>query len=537
MTLKPRRSGAWHFFRASIGVAAWAGCSAQPPSQETAATLPDGGEVVKPIVDASVPSSGDSATRPGSAYREIAGVMHYHSVYSKDACDGHGLTNGVPDANCLAALRAAVCDNGVDYLGLTDHPSHMRDYPFEKLVLHNAAAGDQLVVDKEGAAIANRLACPGGRSVLVTVGYETNHALPLNFRKHPKAPFYESIVDSNSLQADRDLVAGLHEAGGIVSLAHPEQPDLSATRIAESGVDMMEWYNFHGNLMYLLGSDVLSGSVGEVWGTLKALSDFFPGGDARAHADLAYMVLRNGWPDVGFEKWQKVQGMRRVTGMLGSDVHQNVVVSPMCTQSDALQRAACVAGAKAVLPGGLDDLVNGGPVRLHDGERIDSYGRVTRYVQNRLLVKDLTFDAVQEALVGGRVWGAFTYLGDPRGFSFRGMKGTAMSELGDTCAPPCSLEIQVPAPVPLAKGVPFTPAEAQKASVSTRLYRIEAKGTVRVETRSGMGVTHTVQTTAAGGYFVEVWIKPTHMASHLGGRAELAEREYLWAITNPIWVR
>ena len=35
---------------------------------------------------------------------------------------------------------------------------------------------------------------------------------------------------------------------------------------------------------------------------------------------------------------------------------------------------------------------------------------------------------------------------------------------------------------------------------------------------------------------LEVWIKPKHMATALGSSSSLADAEYLWLISNPIYI-
>ena len=43
--------------------------------------------------------------------------------------------------------------------------------------------------------------------------------------------------------------------------------------------------------------------------------------------------------------------------------------------------------------------------------------------------------------------------------------------------------------------------------------------------------------TQAGAYHVEIWLKPKHLAKALGTSSKLASKEYLWLISNPIYVK
>ena len=123
-----------------------------PSPVTTVTAAPTSTSTVKPAPPADAPS----VSRPGDRFHEIHGVVHMHSPYSHDACDGQGLTAGVPNASCLADLRAAPCKDGLDFIALTDHPAHMNEYEPTQNVLYDAAAGDVLVKDATGAVIGTR---------------------------------------------------------------------------------------------------------------------------------------------------------------------------------------------------------------------------------------------------------------------------------------------------------------------------------------------------------------------------------------------
>ena len=39
-----------------------------------------------------------------------------------------------------------------------------------------------------------------------------------------------------------------------------------------------------------------------------------------------------------------------------------------------------------------------------------------------------------------------------------------------------------------------------------------------------------------GAYHVELWIRPRHLTAALGSASALAAKEYLWVVTNPIYL-
>src|SRR5688500_12172083 len=72
------------------------------------------------------------------------GIIHLHSPYSHDACDGEPRdeATGDVDEDCLADLRAALCTTRMDYAALTDHDDTMADEAFE--TLFSLRADDEL---------------------------------------------------------------------------------------------------------------------------------------------------------------------------------------------------------------------------------------------------------------------------------------------------------------------------------------------------------------------------------------------------------
>src|SRR5688572_8910110 len=58
------------------------------------------------------------------------GIVHLHSPFSHDACDGNPRPGGVPNEPCLQSLRAALCTARIDYAALTDHDDTMADEEF-----------------------------------------------------------------------------------------------------------------------------------------------------------------------------------------------------------------------------------------------------------------------------------------------------------------------------------------------------------------------------------------------------------------------
>lgn len=469
------------------------------------------------------------------------GVMHLHSPYSHDACDENGLPGGEPNPACLADLRAAVCATGLDFALLTDHPAHMQEHPFLADLLYSEADGDELVLAGD-APLANRLRCADDRRVLLAVGYESTHTLPLGLHHHVDPAHYAGLTDADALADAKALVAALKAAGAVVAIAHSEEEDLSAQRIVDVELDAMEWYNPHGNFKNVFGGDSIASDPAALVDLFQALTPFMAGSNSGAHADLVYLQLLPSWPVAGFDKWREVQRARAVTGILGSDVHQNVSVKPLCAQDDPIQQQLCIVGAQAILPDELDSLADGGTIQMSDGQRLDSYARIMRWLENRVLTPpgDVDLASLQDALRAGRNFGLFAVFGDPDGLRFFARDAAdAYLSIGDAAAGPLTLEVRAPVrPAPLhAAGPQWTAADGDAAEIRVELWHTGPAGTTMAATQTGLASSLTHPASEPGAYHVEVWIRPQHLKMALGDQQALADAWYMWLLTNPIRVQ
>ncbi len=489
---------------------------------------------------------GVDTTPPPPPLIAARGLIHMHSIYSHDACDGQGFIDGKPNAECLAQLRAAACANKLDFLSLTDHPAHMRDYPMQDTLLYDAAAGDQLVMH-QGLPIANRLACPGGHRVLVTVGFEATHMMPVGLHQKPQADdplLYSGVTDATDPATLASQIQGLKDLGAVVSVVHSEEADISAKTIEDAGYEMMEWYNIHASFTALLGDDLLSADLENIVqlaglvSTLQDIADFLTP-SKKAHPDLVYLLLLDGLPPEGFDKWRSVQRGRPITGILGSDIHRNVSVdASMCAGGKQLACIAALAVVESTLGITLSPviktlLLSGGSIAMPDGDRIDSYARLMRWLENRVLVKTVEPLEIAEALRAGRCYGVFTVFGDPQGLLYRAAQGNELLQIGDVASGPITLQLALP-PHPVPVGAPFTAAEALTAEVRAQLIHTDASGSKVIHEVTTLGSQSTKLVDQPGAYHLELWIRPSHLEQALGSASTLAAKEYLWVITNPI---
>ena len=414
------------------------------------------------------------------------GIIHLHSPYSHDACDGRPRPGGGPDETCLAHLRAALCTDKIDFAALTDHDDSMADEDFATLFLVRGV--DTLVMNAGGDPIASRLACDDGHKVLVTVGGE-NPIMPIMLDRHVTGTVAQRHAIYNA--DDAATVAAFRDAGATVWIPHTEQR--TTAELIALAPDGIEIYNLHANLDPDIRRDFLGlPANGAISGALE-----FAGMDVNnPEPDLALLsFLAASTP--ALTRWDELLGRGlHVAGSGGTDAHENTI-----------------------------------PLLLKDGERGDSYRRLMRWFANIALVVDRS-DPVQieDAVRTGRSFVAFELLGTPVGFDVRAVAGPTITELGGTIAVDAGANLMVTVPTVLDLS-PLLPPPAIRA----RILRVDSEGVTEVA--AGSGPTLTAPLDRVGAYRVEVAITPHHLAPYLGRLGPgYSEHELPWVYGNPIYV-
>ena len=519
----------------------------------------DGGDGGGPDAGPDAGGEPDAGTDAGSDAGPDAGpwittraILHLHSPISHDACDGHSKHTGDlagRDQECLQQLFDALCADKIDVAFVTDHPAYLREQTFEDALLYRAGHGQTLldragnpVASADAGAVTDRVDCGGGRSVLIATGWEGTHTLPLGLERKLDDPLYGVATTGADPLADQQaLLAGLHDAGAVYFTAHSEEPDLPASRLVELRTDGMEWYNPHGNFKHVFGQDGSSvgggvdpAALADGLKALRHLEPFLAGSSAQA--DLVLLdLLAAGFPEAGYDKVHAVIGQRRIATGLGSDVHQNVSVKPLCKGAVAMALCQAVASAS---PNLLTELAAGGTLVMSDGGRIDSFARIMRWLNNRVLVHEVSMPAVRDALGAGRSYGLFAVFGEPGDFAVWAETSAGRLELGgEGPAAGAVLRARLPdAPAP-ELGAQWTAQEAALAGLHAVLFRTTAAGKEIAAEWTAFGATVELPITAPGAYTLEVRIVPRHLAGQLGAARALADVEYRWILPNPIFLR
>ena len=410
------------------------------------------------------------------------GIVHLHSPWSHDACDGEPLIDGSPDLNCLNDMREALCTTSMDFAYLTDHPTHAAFQPYESLLF--LQEGDT-PVQVNGQTAANRITCPDGDNVLWMPGIEDD-LMPVGLSKHVAG---EDSEENNRIYglATPEAITAEHAAGGIVLMAHTEGKELSVlTELVAAGLQGIEIFNLHAMFDPSKREDDL-GLDGFQW-----LQDIAPftSAEGTGEPDLFFLgVLEE--QSISVERWDALQAVGPVVGVAGTDAHQNVL-----------------------------------PIDLRDGDRWDSYRRMLRWFSNNLLIdgaiENIDPSHTDAALSTGRAYVAFEILGTPTGFDFHLIDpaGTVF-EMGSD-APEGTLSLTCPT---LSAGSP------------TNLGPPTITATIFKDGQPWSTDCGEISTDGPGVYRVRVDIIPNHLTDWLGEDPNIWLQSYPWVYSNPIRVQ
>ena len=414
---------------------------------------------------------------------DLRGIIHAHSVYSHDACDGAPRDPKTDAINepCFEDLRRDICRVKHDFVMLSDHNESFGRSEYPDVLLYRKERGDVLVL-RDGKPVANRAACPDGAPSVLLLGGTESATIAAGLEGHVPG----TVAERQAIYGDASAksIEAMKAAGAVSILQHTE--DWTPEQITTLPVDGFEMYNLHANAMKSAGDALL----------LIAKNANHP--EEMPAPDLVLLPLFDEDPRY-LSTWGTVlaSGTRRVTTM-ATDCHRNTFTAI-----------------------------------LADGERVDSYRRMMLWFSNHLLVTPDgggKFDdrSLKDAVRAGRLYGAFEVMGYPLGFDFHATEGAAVREMGGeaSLAKGAALVAKMPK---LAELDPT--AEAPKLTL--RVLRAKEGGWDEVASSAG-DVAFTP--TKEGAYRAEVRIVPRHLRRYLATYASLADAEFPWVYSNAIFV-
>ena len=420
-------------------------------------------------------------------YTEIRAIVHAHSHWSHDACDGEPQPGGVPDEQCLDELREGLCTTRMDVAMLSDHPTHAEEVSLQDRLLNRG--DDELVYNEGGEAIATWMDCPDSdHRVLVLPGLEDD-LMPLGMEA--------DVIDASESLTPESVQALQDEANAVVFVCHTEQYE--AEELEHLGLDGVELYQLHANL----APDIRDEDLGlDPFGYIADVAPFlFPEQHEITdppHPDLALagFIVPMEPSTVVFETLGQTQHMSAAGA---TDAHRNVW-----------------------------------PMEASDGERFDSYRRMFRWFNNRLRI-DGPLDpwTAKDPLRAGRAHTAFEVFGTPVGFDFRADVGGVTWEAGSEIpmgADPIRIRVDLPTLDDRS------PQGVSDPEIIGQLYRATPDGRELLSEWSD-GPLELVADTP-GVYRVEVWITPLHLEPYFGEVwADYVADPVPWIQTGAIFVR
>ena len=464
--------------------AALSGCMAAPTATPTPSPTPAesptptrtliAGDFWRPSVAyPSVPGQGLRGLR------DLRGLIHAHSVYSHDACDGMPVVNGVRDPVCFDDFRRGLCQSKHDFVMLTDHDTSFADTSYPDVLLYRAERGDELVMH-DGNPVASWAGCPDDSHALILAGTESG-TMPVGLEAHVADQPERSEI-YNAVTAD--AVDALRAKGAVALVSHTE--NWTVAQLSDLPLDGFEMYNVHANLLL---------NVGKAAQYVLRLND--PG---LMQSDLILLGVISEDPRY-LTRWGTVlaNGVKRVTTM-ATDCHRNTFKQLM-----------------------------------QDGERVDSYRRMMMWFSNHLLVQpkaDGTWDDrdLKDALRAGRLYGAFEVMGYPEGFDYHAEVADQTFEMGSEVQLADQPVLRVARP-----SVRNLDPNREPPVLKLRILRAIPNGFEEVA--SGDDAL-TFTPTQAGAYRAEVRMLPLHLREDLhNDAATVLAKDYVWIYANPIYVR
>lgn len=461
-------------------------------------------------------------------YIHLRGIVHVHSLYSHDGCisnheDVEASQRTAFFEKCLQELRKAPCESGIDFVMQTDHPGDLRDQKFED-ALH-FQKGDQIFYDNKGRPFANKVLCSNGSHVnhyYFYVGTEGSKQMPIAMAGPIPPEVFSTSVDINTpLEKAQAAIAMVHELGGYMFAAHTEEDNIPAERIIALPLDGMEIYNVHAGLMDVLGSHMDS---------FFLVDRFMAKGPDPTLVLLTFLKPLESNP----KKFDKVAPHIRISHIIATDIHRNVELPALC--AGGLEDGGMCENLASEYPYFAQFLVNGGPVLLSDGERIDSYRRSFRWYSNHALVTSDDPDAIREAIGKGRNYAVFDLMGMPDGFDFFAIGDGKVYEMGSeiTNASQVTLYYRAPHLVAPPWGIENV-TDYSDAILVTTIIKATSDGTEIVAQGQISEASFVVSEPSV--WRVEIWITPKHLRPALVGVENLSESSYPYLYSNAIFIR
>lgn len=394
-------------------------------------------------------------SRRSGDFQDVRSVLHAHSALSHDS------------RGTAAQLAAAARQARVDAVFMTEHPT--ADRRWQKEGLRGEIDG---VLFVPGAELSDGL--------LVWRG--------------------EKAEWTPDMKAAEVLMA-LQGTDGVAFLAHPEQrkddaawslPPFAGMEIYNSHADAAD-NDYEGILTTFRNADPV-----KILSFVQRLKQY-PRAAYAAIYDEQVEVLKR-WDRLNVEL---LPSGRRVVGIAGNDAHQNVGVRVESGEAslivkDALGKQVGELSRRKVPALLFGALAPGSVILAHT---FDPYEVSLGYVSTHLLAREVSEEALFDALLKGRAYVAFDWMADPSGFRYFATAGGKTIEMGEGASAKDAPTLTVR---------PNMPCEIRLLRNGQEVRRVE-------------GEELTFEARDPGVYRAEAWVR-------------VGEEPRPWIYTNPIYV-
>jgi len=381
-----------------------------------------------------------------SGYDDVRTLLHVHSAFSHDS------------RGTLDEILAAAKETGVRVIMFSEHKASHYDY------INDGHKGL-----KDG--------------VLLIPGAETE-----GFLAYPR-----KSIQNEKTEGPQQLSDLVRSADGLSFVSHLEE--------------RMDWdiKNVTGNEIYNTHAD-FKDEVRLVSALRSPLTMLGLGNVISQYPQEFFGALLD-YPADYLKRWDELCQESRHTGISANDSHHNQAFRGHLTEAGKIRLEDALGKKIVELDPEKIPLLKAIIGARKPGDVVfeldlDPYARSFRHVSTHLLMKEVTEDAVREALAASRAYVAFDWIADPSGFVYQATNGDEKWPLG--------------AEVPLSEGLTL-----RAESPLDGTLKLVKNGSVIAE-KQGASIEH--RPTEPGVYRVEVW-------------QTLAAEPRPWILTNPIYVR
>lgn len=416
-------------------------------------------------------------------------LIHFHNIFSHDACDGKPQKDKIINQQCLDRFKKQMCANHIDVIFITEHRNHLAFWDWNEMMKayqldYYEKENDQLIGGYFSCGIKS-----GGHKVYLYPGSE-NAIMPIGLKRHPEpAPGMDLEQTYNSLTYE--AAKNMKEAGALIGINHLEEKRNTLEKVKAVKADFVEMYNSHANIESIYGKK----NVFKISKFLTQVLGFLA--NPFVETDLYFLSFLKTHP-ITMAKWANLVQTSNIKGVMGADFHENVA-----------------------------------SLKLKDKERLDSYRRMCRWYSNYIYSpgasKGKKRKNMLEAIKQGHVLGVFEIFGSPDQFEFYGLDkmGNRIS-MGSSRSFEKDMKLIIKLPLNRPK---YSWANIYKASENGWIkvfegnYKSEKENIIEYNIKE------------KGVYRAEVELRATHLSKYMPSKIFLFFKKYPWIYTNPIFLR